>query len=143
MPRSVARTVSETPLITYATRGMEPHRGFPQFTAAIPAIQKEHPHAVIAIAGENIVAYGSDAIRRIDWLERGLATSGIDRSRIVVLGRLPGDSQVAAPAQRRARLSDSAVRPLVVDAGGNGDSLPAGPLGHRTGREFAAPSTLS
>jgi glycosyltransferase involved in cell wall biosynthesis len=79
-------------LVTYATRGMEPHRGFPQFMAALPAIQATHPEAVVAIAGENRVAYGTDAMRRVDWLERGLATPGLDRARVVVLGALAGPS---------------------------------------------------
>lgn len=82
----------DTPLVTYATRGMEPHRGFPQFMAALPAIQAAHPAAVVAIAGENRVAYGTDAMRRTDWLAEGLATPGLDRSRIVLLDSLPGPS---------------------------------------------------
>lgn len=81
-----------TPLVTYATRGMEPHRGFPHLMAALPAIQKAHPDAVIAIAGDNGVAYGTDAMRRVDWLARGLATPGLDRDRVVLLGTLPGAS---------------------------------------------------
>lgn len=82
----------DTPLVTYATRGMEPHRGFPQFMAALPAIQAAYPDAVAAIAGENRVAYGTDAMRQTDWLEQGLATPGLDRARVVLLGKLPGGS---------------------------------------------------
>ena len=78
-----------TPLVTYATRGMEPHRGFPHFMAALPAIQASHPNAVIAIAGAMSVAYGTDRMRRVDWLARGLATPGIDHARIILLGTLP------------------------------------------------------
>lgn len=78
-----------TPLVTYATRGMEPHRGFPHFMAALAAIQAAHPDAVIAIAGGRTVAYGTDRMRQVNWLNRGLATPGLDRTRIVLLGTLP------------------------------------------------------
>jgi glycosyltransferase involved in cell wall biosynthesis len=71
---------------------MEPHRGFPHFMAALPAIQATHPHAVIAIAGAASVAYGTDRMRRVDWLASGLATRGLDRSRVVLLGTLPAHS---------------------------------------------------
>ncbi len=80
---------AETPLVTYATRGMEPHRGFPHFMASVPAIQRAVPHAIIAIAGDNSVAYGTDSMRRIDWLERARAIAGIDWQRVVLLGTLP------------------------------------------------------
>jgi glycosyltransferase involved in cell wall biosynthesis len=81
-----------TPLVTYATRGMEPHRGFPHLMAALPAIQASHPGAIIAIAGDASVVYGTDRMRGIDWLARGLATPGLDRTRIVLLGTLPAAS---------------------------------------------------
>ena len=82
----------QTPLVTYATRGIEPHRGFPHFMAALPAVLARHPRAIVAIAGENTVAYGTDAMRSVDWLARGLATRGLDAARVVVLGSLPGAS---------------------------------------------------
>ena len=87
-PAGLDHLPSDAPLVTYATRGMEPHRGFPQFMAALPALQAALPDAVVAIAGENLVAYGSDAMRRVDWLSEGLRTAGLDRSRVILLGRL-------------------------------------------------------
>jgi glycosyltransferase involved in cell wall biosynthesis len=91
-PAPLRGLATDTPLVTYATRGMEPHRGVPQFMAALPAIQAAHPGAIVAIAGENRVAYGTDAMRRVDWLQRGLATEGLDTSRVVLTGTLPGPS---------------------------------------------------
>ncbi len=88
-PEPLRRLDASTPLVTYATRGMEPHRGFPNFMAALPAIQAAHPRAVIAIAGAPTVAYGTDGMRRVDWLAQGLAIPGLDRSRVVLLGTLP------------------------------------------------------
>jgi glycosyltransferase involved in cell wall biosynthesis len=89
-PEALRGLPDDAPLVTYATRGMEPHRGFPQFMAAVPAIQRAHPDAVVAIAGENTVCYGTEAMRGVDWLARGLAEPGIDRARLVLLGTLPG-----------------------------------------------------
>jgi glycosyltransferase involved in cell wall biosynthesis len=89
-PEALRDLPDDTPLVTYATRGMEPHRGFPQFMAAVPAIQRAHPHAVVAIAGDNTVCYGTEAMRAVNWLARGLAEPGLDPGRVVLLGTLPG-----------------------------------------------------
>ena len=75
-------------LVTYATRGMEPHRGFPQFMAAAPAILAADPRAVIVVAGENRVAYGGDAFRKTDWKAKALRENAIDPARIRFVGRL-------------------------------------------------------
>ncbi len=88
-PEPLRRLAPDRPLVTYATRGMEPHRGFPQFMAALPEIQAARPDCVIAIAGEHLVAYGTDRMRRTDWLARGLATPGLDRDRVILLGTIP------------------------------------------------------
>ncbi|MFT3973994.1 MAG: glycosyltransferase [Amaricoccus sp.] len=79
----------EARVVTYATRGMEPHRGFPQFMAALPAVLAADPAVVAVIAGENRVAYGGDAIRRIDWKARALAVHGLDPARVHFVGTLP------------------------------------------------------
>ena len=75
-------------VVTNATRGMEPHRGFPQFMAALPAILAADPKAVAVIAGENRVAYGGDAVRRVDWKARALAENDIDPTRVHFVGQL-------------------------------------------------------
>jgi glycosyltransferase involved in cell wall biosynthesis len=45
---------ADAEIVTYATRGLEPYRGFPQFMAAIDLLQKRRPmlHAVVAGADE-------------------------------------------------------------------------------------------
>ena len=88
-------------VVSYATRGMEPHRGFPQFMAALPAILQE-PGAVAVIAGENRVAYGGDAARRVDWKSRALDELGLDPGRCLFVGHLD-------PARYRALLRRSDV----------------------------------
>lgn len=75
-------------VISYATRGMEPHRGFPQFMAALPAIFRADPKAVAVIAGENRVAYGGGALRKTDWKAKALAENDIDPARLRFLGHL-------------------------------------------------------
>ena len=47
-------------LITYATRGMEPLRGFPQFMKALPGIIKKTPNIKILIGGRDRSAYGPE-----------------------------------------------------------------------------------
>ena len=75
-------------LVTYATRGMEPHRGFPQFMAALPRIFAADPKAVAVIAGENRVAYGGQSLRGTDWKAKALAENDLDPSRVLFTGRL-------------------------------------------------------
>ena len=50
-----------TEIVTYATRGMEPYRGFPQFIEAAHMLLKERPNAHVVIAGDDRVAYGKAA----------------------------------------------------------------------------------
>ncbi len=76
-------------VVSYATRGMEPHRGFPQFMAALPRILAADPRAVAVIAGENRVAYGGSTLRRTDWKARALAEHEIDPARVLFVGPLP------------------------------------------------------
>jgi glycosyltransferase involved in cell wall biosynthesis len=76
-------------VVTYATRGMEPHRGFPQFMAALPAILAADPRTVAVIAGENRVSYGGDAIRGVDWKAKALAEHDLDPARVRFVGKLP------------------------------------------------------
>ena len=75
-------------LVTYATRGMEPHRGFPEIMAALPAVLAAEPRAFVVVAGENRVCYGGDDLRRTDWKARALAENDIDPSRVRFTGTL-------------------------------------------------------
>jgi glycosyltransferase involved in cell wall biosynthesis len=80
---------AEVPLITYATRGMEPHRGFGTFVSALPTILARHPQAHVAIAGENRVFYGGDALRKTDWKAATLDGVDLDPERVHFTGPLP------------------------------------------------------
>ncbi|TPE51387.1 glycosyltransferase [Amaricoccus solimangrovi] len=78
----------DAPVVTYATRGMEPHRGFPQFMASLPAILARDPRLQVVIAGENRVAYGNQAKRAVDWKAKALADHDLDPARVRFVGRL-------------------------------------------------------
>ena len=45
--------------LTYATRGMEPMRGFPEFIQSLPSLLRRYPDLEVVIAGEDRVAYGA------------------------------------------------------------------------------------
>lgn len=82
------RVPHDAPLVTYATRGMEPHRGFAQFMRSLPSILDATPSAHAVIAGENRVFYGSDMMRKVDWRARLLAEVDIDPRRVHFVGTL-------------------------------------------------------
>lgn len=78
------------PVVTYATRGMEPYRGFPQFMAAADILLRENPDLRIVVAGTDQVAYSARP-RAGDgsYLEQALASyPDLDRRRLILTGRL-------------------------------------------------------
>ena len=48
-------------MLSYATRGMEPLRGFPEFIKALPYVLKSNPELNVFIAGADRRAYSYDA----------------------------------------------------------------------------------
>jgi len=76
-------------IITYATRGMEPYRGFPQFMEAASIIQKRRPNAHIFIAGEDRVCYGGKLPDGKTFKELMLEKFDYDMSRLHFPGSLP------------------------------------------------------
>lgn len=79
----------DVPIVSYATRGMEPHRGFPQVISGLSIFLQRNPNFHVAIAGENRVFYGSDAARKIDWQSWAVSTLGPLAARVHFLGNLP------------------------------------------------------
>lgn len=78
------------PIVTYATRGMEPYRGFPQFMAAAEKLQARIPDVQIVIAGTDRVAYGKQLPDGKTFRELMLEThSDLDLSRLHFTGHLP------------------------------------------------------
>ena len=79
----------ETEIVTYATRGMEPYRGFPQFMRAAAQVLKERPQAQAIVVGEDRVAYGRQLPPGESWRQRMMDELKIDPARIHFTGLLP------------------------------------------------------
>lgn len=77
------------PVLTYATRGMEPYRGFPQFMRAADLLLRRHPDLRVVVAGSDLVAYSRPADGAGSYLQEALAAlPDLDRSRLILPGRL-------------------------------------------------------
>jgi len=76
------------PVLTYATRGMEPMRGFPEFMAALEKVQKTHPDLHTVIAGEESVHYDAKPPEGESYKKRALEAHDYDMARLHFTGRL-------------------------------------------------------
>ncbi len=76
-------------IVTYATRGMEPYRGFPQFMEAVSLLQQRRPNCHLVVVGENRVAYGKKLADGKTYKDVMLDKLPIDQSRIHFTGWLP------------------------------------------------------
>ncbi len=81
-------------ILTYATRGMEPYRGFPEFMRAAARLQKERPGLHIVVVGEDRVAYGKKLPEGESWKGRMLQELDFDESRLHFTGLLPYNEYV-------------------------------------------------
>lgn len=76
-------------IITYAARGMEKSRGFPQFMLAVAEVQKQRPGCHVIIAAKDRICYdpggrGQKGLKK--WAEQ---TAGYDPARTHFVGLLP------------------------------------------------------
>ena len=76
-------------IITYATRGMEPYRGFPQFIQALALVLAERPQAHAVIAGEDRICYGSPRPDGTSWKKYMLSQVHLPMDRVHFTGGLP------------------------------------------------------
>jgi glycosyltransferase involved in cell wall biosynthesis len=81
-------------IVTYATRGMEPYRGFPTFMRAVARLLQHRPRTHVVIAGEDRVAYGPQLEPGDSWKARMLAECDLDLARVHFVGSLPFDQYV-------------------------------------------------
>ena len=82
--------LSELPeIVTYATRGMEPYRGFPQFIEAVHRLLAARPNCHVVIAGEDRVAYGAALPDGKTYKQELLARFPLDPKRVHFTGLLP------------------------------------------------------
>lgn len=82
-------------IITYATRGMEPHRGFPEFMRALALLQQQRPRLHAIIGGEDRVSYGPKLPEGDSWKTRMLQELDLDLDRIHWTGPLPRQDYIA------------------------------------------------
>jgi len=82
-------------IITYATRGMEPYRGFPEFMEAAYIIQKRRPQCHIVVAGEDRVCYGSSRTDGLTYKQYILNKFPFDNSRLHFTGSLPYNEYIS------------------------------------------------
>ena len=76
-------------IVTYATRGMEPYRGFPQFMRALGFLQSLRPRLHAVIAGDDAVYYGKPRGDGKSWKDAMLEElPALDHSRIHFTGPL-------------------------------------------------------
>lgn len=75
-------------VITYATRGMEAYRGFPEFMRAVEKLLKKRPNLQVVIGGEDRVCYGPQLFNTT-YKEIMLKELDLDMNRIHFVGGLP------------------------------------------------------
>lgn len=76
-------------IVTYATRGMEPYRGFPQFIEAAHLLVQQRPDVHIVIAGDDRVAYGKAAPEGTTYKQMMLEKFPLPEDRVHFVGSLP------------------------------------------------------
>ena len=84
------RLTSDTPLVTYVSRNMEPLRGFHIFMRALPEFLDRTPDAHAILIGASGRGYGMDPGKE-SWPNQLLAEVGsrLDLSRVHFVGRVP------------------------------------------------------
>lgn len=75
-------------VITYATRGMEAYRGFPEFMKAVEILLKRRPSLHVIIAGEDRICYGPKLVDTT-YKKMMLEKLDLDLSRVHFTGSLP------------------------------------------------------
>lgn len=75
-------------VVTYATRGLEPYRGFPNFMKAAEILLKKRPKMQVVIAGEDEAFYGMK-LEGKTYKQLMLEECNIDLSRVHLVGKLP------------------------------------------------------
>ncbi len=75
-------------LLTYATRGQEPMRGFPEFMAAVARLQRTHPDVHTVVAGTDTVHYDARLPGGETYRGRALRAHDFDLERLHFVERL-------------------------------------------------------
>lgn len=84
----------DRPLLTYATRGMEPLRGFPQFMRAVELLQARRADFDTLVIAQDSVSYGTKLPAEDGWGRRALKALDLDTSRLHMHGLKPRQDYV-------------------------------------------------
>ncbi len=76
-------------IVTYAARGMEPYRGFPQFMEAMALLLERRKGTHVVVAGSERVCYGGPRPDGKSWKQAMLDTLDLDMDRLHFTGSLP------------------------------------------------------
>lgn len=80
---------SNDEVITYATRGMEAYRGFPEFMKAVEKLLKKRPNAHFVVGGDDRNCYSPRLENGMTYKEFMLQRLDIDLNRVHFVGGLP------------------------------------------------------
>jgi len=80
-------------VLTYATRGMEEYRGFPEFMKVASILMKQRPNLRVVIGGEDRVCYGKH-LKNDSFKAKMLRELEFDESRLHFTGPLPYNEYV-------------------------------------------------
>lgn len=81
-------------VVTYATRGMEAYRGFPEFMRAADKLLKKRPNLQIVIGGEDRVCYGPQIVGTTYKEMMLKELPEVDMNRVHFVGGLPFNEYV-------------------------------------------------
>ncbi len=90
--------------VTYVSRGFEEYRGFPQAMQAFALLQKKRPLVHVAIAGSDVVAYGSNRNDGRSWQQWAQQDLELDPARTHWLGPLQEADYQALLSNSKAHL---------------------------------------
>lgn len=77
-------------IVTYAARGLEPYRGFPQFLEALSLLQARRPSVQAIVLGDDNVYYGRPHRDGLSWRAATLgALPALDTRHVHFLGNVP------------------------------------------------------
>ena len=76
-------------IVTYASRGMEPYRGFPQFIESLPHVLEADRECHVVIAASERVCYGDPLPDGKSYKDLMLAKVPLDFKRVHFVGALP------------------------------------------------------
>ena len=121
-------------IVTFASRNLEPVRGYHVFLRSLPAILRARPEAQIVIAGGDGNSYSHAPPVGKTWKTHCLdeIVSDLDLSRVHFVGSSRSRLLLEhASGVVRACLPDLSIRPFLVPGGGDGDRMRDRRVGHR------------